>query len=628
MRLFLDIRVLVCFSLACWCVHGTASTASEERIQVINEHLEQFHLHPFLLGNLKPGDKISVRVDPISGNLEPVIALVEADVELSRLEELYKDEVRDKVGPKNEYQVIFPEYADRHLGAWRQGGGQLGSLTFDVENDTDYLLLVFGADSWVVGKHIASFGDYRLQIGVNAPRAIEDDAQAAGAAIAQPIHDLHEAVQEYRGTFPGDGKAVILPLTAIGAGETLFVHVETGDPSVNPSAKLRDFGSRLLTHDNIHGSKRVASFQHTFTEADRTSALEIKGLSQSGEAVRGDFRVLIGINTPEVLQGKADSGKADSGDRDLIREPLPVTAAIQVDQISSISQKNENFTVVGQLQLMWSDPQLAFNPASCKCNKKVYGASNFRVTASEEGIRLPGFVFLNQQDRRHTQEETITIGPDGSAEWYERFSVTLQAPDFDFRRLPFDVQKFFIQLLFLESERYFVFVADPEFNLVGEHLGEEEWRITSWETSVSQGGVREKHSQFNFLMYAERHIMYYVVRIFVPLGLLIAVAWVTFFLRDYSKRVDVSAGNLLAFIAFNFTLGSDLPRLGYLTFLDELMVVAFAFAVLTVIYNVIMRRLEASGNHFFLERVDATLLLWGYPLLYLLSVWILLQLNS
>jgi ABC-type multidrug transport system fused ATPase/permease subunit len=173
-----------------------------------------------------------------------------------------------------------------------------------------------------------------------------------------------------------------------------------------------------------------------------------------------------------------------------------------------------------------------------------------------------------------------------------------------------------------------VFVADPEFNLVGEHLGEEEWRITSWETSVSQGGVRDKHSQFNFLMHAERHMMYYVVRIFVPLGLLIAVAWVTFFLRDYSKRVDVSAGNLLAFIAFNFTLGSDLPRLGYLTFLDELMVVAFAFAALTVIYNVIMRRLEASGNHVFIERVDATLLLWGYPLLYLVSVWILLQLNS
>ena len=623
MQLFLDIRVRI-FFLACLSVHGTAAAAAEERIQVINEHLEQLVAHPFLLGNLKPGDRIFVRVDPVSGNLEPVIALVKADIEFSRLEELYKAEVLDRVGADDEYQVIFPEFADRHLGAWSQGGGQPGSLAFDVENEEDYLLLVFGADSWVDGKHIASFGDYRLQIGVNAPRAIENDIPAAGAAIAQPIHDLHQAVQEYHGTFPDDDKPVNLPLTAIGAGETLFVYVETDDPSVNPSVKLRDFGDRLLTHDNIRGSSRMATFQHTFTAADRTSSLEIKGLSPSGQALKGDFRVLIGINTPAVLQGKAEPGG-----RALIREPLPVTVAIQVDQISSISQKNENFTVVGYLQLDWVDPKLAFNPVSCKCNKKVYAASKFRVIASEKGIRLPGYIFLNQQDRRHTQEETITVRPDGSAEWYERFSVTLQAPDFDFRRLPFDVQKFFIRLLLLEPAQYFVFVADPEFNRVGDQLGEEEWMITSWETSVIEAGVRGKHSRFSFVMHAERHIMYYLVRIFIPLGLLIAVAWVSFFLRDYTKRVDVSAGNLLAFIAFNFTLGSDLPRLGYLTFLDELMVIAFVFAALTVIYNVIMRRMERLGKErgLALERIDLALL-WAYPLLYLISVWIVFQITG
>jgi hypothetical protein len=537
---------------------------------------------------------------------------------------LYKEEVLDQVGADDEYQIIFPEFAGRHLGAWSQGGGQRGSLAFDVENDEDYLLLVFGADSWVAGKHIATFGDYRLQIGVNAPRVIDNEVPAAGAAIAQPIHDLHQSVQEYHGTFPDDDKPVTLPLTAIDVGETLFVYVETGAPSVNPSVKLRDFGSRLLAHDNIHGSRRIASFQHMFTAEDRTPVLEIKGLSQSGEAVRGDFRVLIGVNKPEVLQGKADSG---SGDRDLIRDPLQVTVAIQVDQLSSISQKNENFTVVAQLQLMWVDPKLAFNPATCKCNKKVYGATNFRVSASEKGIRMPGYVFFNQQGKRHTQEEIITIRPDGSATWYERFSVTLQAPDFDFRRLPFDAQRFFIRLVLLESVRHFVFTADPEFNLVGEHLGEEEWRIPSWETSVVEVGIRDKHSQFNFVMHAERHIMYYVVRIFVPLGLLIAVAWVSFFLRDYSKRVDVSAGNLLAFIAFNFTLGSDLPRLGYLTFLDEVMVIAFVFAALTVIYNVVMRRLERSGKAARLERLDS-MLLWTYPLLYLTSVWILFRITG
>ena len=109
--------------------------------------------------------------------------------------------------------------------------------------------------------------------------------------------------------------------------------------------------------------------------------------------------------------------------------------------------------------------------------------------------------------------------------------------------------------------------------------------------------------------------------------MLITVSWVSFFLRDYSKRVDVSAGNLLAFIAFNFTLGSDVPRLGYLTFLDQLMIIAFIFSALTVVYNVIMRRRESSGKHVRLERLDS-MLLWAYPLLYLGSVWMIFSITG
>jgi len=599
-----------------------ASAALEQRIQVINEHIEQLDLHPFLLDKLEPGDRLFVRIDPTSGSLDPVIALVGADVEFPRLEALYKEEVLDRVGADDEYRIIFPTFADRHLGVWSQGGGQQGSLVFDVENNKDYLLLVFGTDSWVAGQQIASFGDYRLQIGVNTPGAIEYQAQAVGTAIAQPVHDLRQAVQEYHGAFPNDDKPVTLPLAAIGAGETLFIYVETDDTSVNPSIKLRDFGGRLLTHDNVHGLKEVARVQHLFPAEDQTPILEVKGLRRSGDATSGDFRVLLGINRPEVLQGEATAVG-----RDLIRYPLAVSVGVRVDQITSIDQKEENFAVVGQLDLTWVDPKLAFNPDSCKCNKKVYDAGNFRGIASEKGVRLPSYIFVNQQGIRHSQEQTITVRPDGSARWYERFSVTLQAPDFDLRRLPFDVQKFFIRMALLESTRHFVFIADPEFNLVGEHLGEEQWRITGWETTIIEAGLRDKHSQFNFVMHAQRHMMYYVVRIFIPLGLLIVVSWVSFFLRDYSKRVDVSAGNLLAFIAFNFTLGSDLPRLGYLTFLDQLLVIAFVFAALMVVYNVIMRRMERTGMPERLERLDSKLL-WAYPLFYLVTVWIALEITG
>jgi hypothetical protein len=619
MKSFLTARILTLLFLACF---SMSPSAAEERIQVVNEYIEQGSVHPFLLGDLVPGERAFIRVDTVSGSLEPVIAVVEADVEFSRLEELYKIDILDRVGADEEYQILFPRFADRYFSFWKQGGGEQGSLTFAVDSDKDYMLLVFGADSWVAGKHIATFGEYRLQVGVNAPRSIEINAQPVGATIARPIRDLRKSVQEHHGTFSGDGKPISLPLTAIGAGETLFIRVETDDPHINPSVKLRDFGGRLLAHDNIHGSNPTAIVQHAFPIADQASLLEVKGLGQSGQSASGDFRVLLGINAPDVIYGKASSAG-----RELIRVPLEVKVSLRVDQITSISQKDENFAVVGQLDLFWVDPKLAFNPTDCKCNKKVYKADKFREIASELGIRLPSYIFLNQQGIRHTQEATITIRPNGATRWYERFWVTLQAPDFDLRRLPFDVQNFFVRLGLLETDRHFVFTSDPEFNQVGVHLGEEEWSITGWETSVEQWGMREGHSQFSFMMNAKRHIMYYVVRIFIPLGLLIAVSWVSFFLRDYSKRVDVSAGNLLAFIAFNFTLGSDLPRLGYLTFLDQLMVVAFIFAALMVIYNVILRRLERGGMPERLEILDS-MLLWAYPLLFLGCVWVVFEITG
>jgi hypothetical protein len=69
------------------------------------------------------------------------------------------------------------------------------------------------------------------------------------------------------------------------------------------------------------------------------------------------------------------------------------------------------------------------------------------------------------------------------------------------------------------------------------------------------------------------------------------------------------------FIAFNFTIGSDLPRLGYLTLLDSMLIVAFVVTTLTVICNVALKRLDAAGKTELTKRID-TYILWGYPIFY------------
>jgi hypothetical protein len=104
--------------------------------------------------------------------------------------------------------------------------------------------------------------------------------------------------------------------------------------------------------------------------------------------------------------------------------------------------------------------------------------------------------------------------------------------------------------------------------------------------------------------------------------LIIAVSWVTFFLQDYAKRVDISGANLLVFIAFNFTIASDLPRLGYLTLLDTILIVTFIVTTLTVICNVALKRLDSAGKTDLTQKID-TYILWGYPIFYVMGFFLL-----
>jgi len=584
-------------------------------VQELNGSLAPGQNDVFMIRGLKKGQILTAFLENTSGNLDPILSILPGDIDLSARLESYKKAVKELIASSTQPLLDLPALRDQYTLAWDDdsGPGYSASLQYTVPVDGDYYLIA-GSSLSSAGR--STSGDYRLLLGLDAPHVLDGTAEPTGAVIAvqdQAVLDSH-LVQELSGSLTVDKTAITIKLSDLDPGDTLYVDLKATSGDLKPILFLRDYGQKPIRVANLNGQADTAYFEQAFPEGGSNYSLEIRSAMPNDQLTTGDFNLQVGVNAPEVLKGQGQPNTES-----LLKLAIPVKVGLKLEQIVNIDQPNEIMNDVGTLKLEWTDPALAFNPDDCNCTSKLYTETSYSKFLEDVKGRWPDFTFFNQQGNRWAQNRLIEVESNGHVTYLERFSSNFQI-DFDWTAFPFDTQDFYLKVDMLYPEEEYVFVPMEGFSEIDPNHGEDEFVLTGFDTQMSTvvSSTQAPISRFTFHFSAPRHLDYYIFRIFVPILLIITVSYITFFLKDYGRRIEIATGNLLLFIAFSWSLGENYPRMGYLTFVDAIMAITFFINTLVVALNVYYKWLEQNGQREKADRLEAPMN-YIYPLAYLVS---------
>ena len=109
---------------------------------------------------------------------------------------------------------------------------------------------------------------------------------------------------------------------------------------------------------------------------------------------------------------------------------------------------------------------------------------------------------------------------------------------------------------------------------------------------------------------------FYLWKVFLPLVVIVALSWSVFWMTGerFSARSRISATGVLTIVAYQFVFAENLPRVGYLTLLDQVMIGSFGLLAVTVLESLLVDRANRDDPAKAI-RIDHTSR-WLFPAVY------------
>lgn len=302
--------------------------------------------------------------------------------------------------------------------------------------------------------------------------------------------------------------------------------------------------------------------------------------------------------------------------------PVVVSLGLYITDIVGIDETRENFALSGYLVSRWHDPRL-------EASTRLNNADSPKKTRSfrMEEIWTPPIEMVNSVSQQ-VKSYSIEADKNGDVTLMERFHAVL-SNTYQLRKFPFDTQVLEIEFEpFLSSvpEVQFARKATPEtgFRSSGGHAEVAAWRLQGvrygTESSASDGSLAPS-SEALFQITVNRQSGFYTWKIFLPIAIMSLIPMVVFWIdpKEFDWLLKVPMWMLLSMVAFEFAIVRDLPKIGYITFLDAVITTSFAFffvviGEITAVYLVQKGRFRQQVVKF--HRAGR----WLYPVTYCIVI--------
>jgi hypothetical protein len=309
--------------------------------------------------------------------------------------------------------------------------------------------------------------------------------------------------------------------------------------------------------------------------------------------------------TPVDLRQHPTGGKA----------PVDVSVGLYVTNFVAIDETRETFEIGGYLTAKWMDPRLALPADQADAQT---APRTFRL----DQLWTPPIESANSISHK-TDQYLLAVDRNGLVTYVEHFDADL-SNNFLLTKFPFDTQDLQFQIHpFISAASEIRFTPEPlpstgispeqhtdlaAWHIKGVHYTRE--KITGDHDVPATNGA-------TFHIVVKRRSGFYIWKIFVPLLMLTMIPMVVFWIdvSQFDWILKIPMTMLLSMVAFGFTIARDLPRIGYLTFLDAVFLASFTFCFLCTFEIAAVFLMQQRGKRPLAVKVHAAGK-WAYPLAY------------